>query len=407
MLSVKFRRKAALAEGNDVRMLTDIPTKDWATCDAVPATLSSLLGAIVPGHLRKVDTVFEVSDLQVLGISSVKSETDEWLIPSCKRCKRAMPCQKHPGEGEEKRLAVRLTIADGNSQCAVMVYHDMLLRTSKDMEMELMQESLVDDKPLRQKVRDMFRNAQWLCRFTFKENDFQQVMELECRDMRACLKLQPSFSILECKYGNVAFPHCRLNDGCPVVALQNAVADPHLGMISVGKQVIGNQLDANFVRAVVRVNTVALPDSEAVQHDQSNNAAMRVKRAFDCLLSDQKNPTQVKLRAAGPVSVVNWMLQGRAGDVHAVVLSQTDQTAEWNVLWHVPVDQEHVGAVKEFFARVASLELETAPCVSYDNKWTPVKRIHCMRDALPEIARTNPAWTGTLPDFSDQDATMG
>ena len=384
-------------------MLTDIPTRDWANCDAVPATLSSLLGTIVPGHLRKVETVFEVPDLQVLGISSVKSETDEWLIPSCKRCKRATPCQKHPGEGEEKRLAVRLTIADGNSQCSIMVYHDMLLRTAKEMELELMGDSLVDDKPLRQKVRDMYRNAQWLCRFTFKENDFQQIMELECRDMRACLKLQPSFSILEWKHGNLRFPHCRLNDGCPVVGLQNAVADPHLGMISVGKE----QLDANFVRAVVRVNAVVLSDSEAVSHDQSNHAAMRVKRSFDCLLSDQTNPTQVKLRAAGPVSVVNWLLQGRVGDVHVVVLSQTDQTGEWNVLWHVPVHQEQVAVVKAYFGRMAAFELETGPCVTYDSKWTPVKRLHAMKESLPDSAQRSLAWTGTLPECSEADATMG
>ena len=97
---------------------------------AVPATLSSLLGTLAPGQLRKVDTVFQVWDLQVVGISSAKSDTDEWLLSSCKHCKRAMPCQKHPGGDEEKRMAVRLTIADGASQCAAMLYHDLLLRAA-------------------------------------------------------------------------------------------------------------------------------------------------------------------------------------------------------------------------------------------------------------------------------------
>lgn len=389
-------------------MLTDIPTRDWVNCDAVPATLSSLLGAIVPGHLRKVETVFEVSDLQVLGISSVKGETDEWLIPSCKRCKRATPCQKHPGEGEEGRLAVRLTIADGNSQCAIMVYHDMMLRIAKEMEVELDQESLVDDKALRQRVRDMFRNAQWLCRFTFKENDFQQVMELECRDMRACLKLQPSFFILAWKHSHVKFPHCRLNDGCPVVALRNVVADLHLGMICVSKESGGNVLDANFIRALVRVNEVVLPDNEALSHDQSSQAAMRVKRSFDCVLSGQTNPTQVKLRAAGPVSIVNWMFQCRVGDMHVVVLSQTDQTSEWNVLWHVPVKQEGVDQVVDYFKRVAALELETKDAVCYDRNWTPVKRLHSLKDQMPDGARESLAWSGTLPEPSQtDDAAMG
>ena len=58
-------------------MLTEIPVKDWIGCRATPSSLSSLVGAIVPGQLRKLETVFEVVGLQVLGISSVKSDTDQ------------------------------------------------------------------------------------------------------------------------------------------------------------------------------------------------------------------------------------------------------------------------------------------------------------------------------------------
>ena len=397
MLSESFRN-SALAEDGSCRMLTEIPVKDWINCPAVPTTLSALLGTIVPGQLRKVETVFEVSDLQVLGISSVKSETDEWLIASCKRCKRAMPCQKHPGEAEERRMAVRLTVADGNSQSAVMLYHDLLLRTAATMSVDL-PESLVDGKQLRESLRDMFRNAQWLCRFTFKENDYQQSMELECRDIRPCLKLQPSFLLLDSQNADLSLPHCRLNDGCPVTALQNAKADFHLGVISVGK------VDASYVRALVRFNAVQLPDDESVQHDQSAMSAMRVKKSFDCVLSDQKNVTQVKLRAAGPASVVNWMLQGRAGEVHQVVLSQTDTLGEWNVLWQVPVAKEVVASGTQYFSRLAASEMEMDKGdVDFEPKWTPLKRIHFLRDAMPETARQSQAWNGTLPECTEPDA---
>ena len=61
-------------------MLTEIPVRDWENCDAVPSTLSALIGVVVPGQLRKVEAVFVVSDLKILGISSVKSETDEIVI---------------------------------------------------------------------------------------------------------------------------------------------------------------------------------------------------------------------------------------------------------------------------------------------------------------------------------------
>ena len=86
-------RQAELAHQDNCRMLTEIPVKDCIGCPATPSSLSALVGAIVPGQLRKLETVFEVVGLQVLGISSVKTETDVWLIDSCAKCKKAAPCE--------------------------------------------------------------------------------------------------------------------------------------------------------------------------------------------------------------------------------------------------------------------------------------------------------------------------
>eukprot|EP00435_Cladocopium_sp_Y103_P068878 s19_g32.t1 len=78
---------------DNCRMLTEIPVKDWIGCAATPSSLSALVGAIVPGQLRKLETVFEVVGLQVLGLASVKADTDQWLIDSCTKCKKAAPCE--------------------------------------------------------------------------------------------------------------------------------------------------------------------------------------------------------------------------------------------------------------------------------------------------------------------------
>ena len=220
----------------------------------------------------------------------MKSETDEWLIASCVRCKRASPCSQHPDGNTEKRLAVRLTLADGNSQCTVMLYHELLLKAAALMEVTL-PEPLADSKDLRTTLRDMFRNAQWISRFTFKENDFQQSLELECRDIRPCLRLQPTVVLMTPPSGQLSLPLCRLNNGCPVAPLKTVTVDAHLGLVSVGK------VDANFLRALVCFNNVKLPDEEAVQQDNSATSAMRVKRSFDCLLSNEDtSPFRVKLR---------------------------------------------------------------------------------------------------------------
>ena len=100
-------------------------------------------------------------------------------------------------------------------------------------------------------LRDMFRGAQWLCRFTFRENEYQQALEL-CRDMRPCLHLQPMFQIVALPTSQLSLPHCRLNDGCPVTPLQDAMVDTQLGMITVGN------IDANFIRILVKLSAAKL-----------------------------------------------------------------------------------------------------------------------------------------------------
>ena len=111
----------------------------------------------------------------------------------------------------------------------------------------------------------------------------------------------------------------------------------------------------------------------------------------------------MKLRAAGPASVVNWMLQGRDGKVHQAVLSQTEKADEGNVLWQVAVDAAHVEAVTAYFFSLAAAEMETdRKHLTFDTKWTPVKRLHAMRDSMPDEARTSV--TGTLPMPSEPSA---
>ena len=62
------------------------------------------------------------------------------------------------------------------------------------------------------------------------------------------------------------------------------------------------------------------------------------------------------------------------------------------------VDAAHVEAVTAYFFSLAAAEMETdRRHLTFDTKWTPVKRLHAMRDSMPDEARTSVAWTGTLP----------
>ena len=67
--------------------------------------------------------------------------------------------------------------------------------------------------------------------------------------------------------------------------------------------------------------------------------------------------------------------------MHQAVLSQTEKSDEWNVLWQVSVHAADVEAVTNYFVALAAAEMEAdRSALTYDTKWTPVKRLHAMRE---------------------------
>ena len=67
-----------------------------------------------------------------------------------------------------------------------MIYHEGILAVAKLLNVELTT-SLQDTRTLRTQLRDMFRSAQWTCRFTFRGNEYQEVLELDLRHLEPCL----------------------------------------------------------------------------------------------------------------------------------------------------------------------------------------------------------------------------
>ena len=56
---------------------------------------------------------------------------------------------------------------------------------------------------------------------------------------------------------------------------------------------------------------------------------------------------------------------------------------------------------------LAAAEMETdRNALTYDTKWTPVKRLHAMKESVPEEARSSVAWSGTLPLPSEPTPEM-
>ena len=134
------------------------------------------------------------------------------------------------------------------------------------------------------------------------------------------------------------------------------------------------------------LNDVQLPDEEALQQDNTSTSAMRVKHSVDFLLSAPAAtsvPSQVKLRCS-PASAVAWMLRGNVGEAHFVVLAHTSDDGEWSVLWHVPVEAHRVEGVKNFMLRIYQSEVKSPQTLTYDQAWTPMKRLASIMETAPE-----------------------
>ena len=288
--------------------------------------------------------------------------------------------EAHPTDGTEKRFALRLTLADCNCQCTIVLYHELVLRAAASMGCTL-SETVHDTPAVRLQLRDLFRGAQWLCRFTFRENDYQQTLELECRHLQPCWRASGANAVVEPATLQRKVPHCLLNTGCPVAPLNMLQVDVQLGLICIG------DVEASFVRALVAFNDVTLPDDEALQQDNTAVSAMRVKRSVDCLLCGTAETSvthRAKLRSAGPASVVNWMLRGRAGEAHLVVLAHTEEEGEWSVLWHVPVEAHRVEGATRFLMQLYQSEVSAPQTITYDSTWTPMKRLAIAVEQTPE-----------------------
>ncbi|CAE7465217.1 unnamed protein product, partial [Symbiodinium sp. CCMP2592] len=351
-VELEAKIRGNLKEASECRMLTQVPGRNWKECEAVSSSLSSLVAAIVPGHLRKLSTVFRISGLQIMGLSSVRSDSDDWA---------------HPDATQENRLALRAIFVDSDCQCSMVLYHDTIAAN-----VDLGQEFSGRDTPeLRTK------------------NEYQQIMELECRHLEPFLNFHAASSDLLPHM--LKLPRCSVGGGCPVAPLREVTRDADLGMLTVHK------IDASSVRALVMFNDVDMADDESLQQEMNTTSAMRVKQWVDCCLSGPAPfqtgdaPFRCKIRAAGPSSAVRWLLRGRKGDVFQVVLMQTETDDEYSVLWHVPVQEDAFESVRTYYRYVCAQQQE-ADELEFETNWTPAKRIKTVRESMPTPSKNSGAW---------------
>ena len=211
-------------------------------------------------------------------------------------------------------MAVRVAFADSDCQCSMLLYHDLLTAVLQNKNQPL-PDPLADTTEVRTALRDVLRSTQWLCKLTFRENDYQQVLELDCKHLEPFL--EPQKPVEDFARFMQVLPRCALGKGCPVASLDVLNVDNELGILRAG------QLDASAARVLIAFN-------EALQQDPQSASAMRVKRSFDCLLAPLE----------GEVTVRAWLKRGQRAQPDLAPGSGSAGSLEWSELpdgWRVTV----------------------------------------------------------------------
>ena len=353
--------------------ITKSRTRDWSSCAATPCTLSALVAAIVPGQLRKVETVFFMHNLQVMGVGPVLQESDAWFMKSCKNCKRQAPCETHPQADTENRWLMKLQVADTHSKNEFVVYHDQMLVALPELGTQLDAKITHGDlePAFKKELLAALRCQPWSMKVTFRENEITTTNELECRHLTPTASSEGE--VLDC-VPSEALATVALGSGCPLAALNDTSYDQDLGTIKVGEKMY-----ASAVRLFVRISQKELPDEETCTQDP-HSSGLRVKRLVHCELASSATEDEPSiLAAAGPPSATNWLNRAAPGTVFSVVAMMTNDDKTFYVNWFSlltgPSREPLVAFAKKQY------QLQQGQPLNFEDTLTPKKRVKMIQDA--------------------------
>ena len=354
--------------GGTLTCITQSRSKDWERCSATPATLSALVGTIVPGLPRKFSDVYFLHGLQVMGVSSVRQESDAWFMEACETCKRSAPCATHPEAPTSKRWLLKVLLADACTQHDFVLYHDVMTKALPDLAGRLAANVSGDDllRPYKREILDELRSQPWSIKVTFRENEYTQVNELECRFLIPTI--DRAGEVLQC-VPKSPLPVHGLGNGCPIAQLSETSYDNDLGLVKAG------DFCGMSVRIFVKISEQDCPDDEACVQDPGS-AGLRVKRMVHCALSSQEETWQITI--AGPPSVVNPINRARAGDCFFVVAMMTSNNKTFQVNWFAKIPESCRDSLLGFMKQ--QLTLQKGVHVAFGEKMTPTKRLKVIGD---------------------------
>ena len=359
-----------MRRGGTPTCITKMSKRDWSTCAAFPCSLSALVTAIVPGQVRKLGNVYFAHNLQIMGISACRQDSDAWYIHSCETCKRQMPCDQHKDAKGENRWLLKIQVADGHVKHEFVAYHDQIQAALPELSAALDSSIQGNDvlPELKMKILQAMRSQPWSAKFIFRENEYSNSNELDCRLMVPTVTT--SGEVLEC-CPTTALPIVAHGTGCPLASPAKITYDKELGIMKVD-----NTICAPSVRMFVRVSNEDLKDEEAVQQDP-HSPGLRIKRLVCCGLTEDTTKKTV-LTVAGPPSAVNWLSRAAANSMFCIVAMSSGVDDCFIVNWHASITGPHADKVLGFAK--AQYRLQQGHVLDFTDAPTPTKRVKAIEE---------------------------
>jgi hypothetical protein len=127
--------------------------------------------------------------------------------------------------------------------------------------------------------------------------------------------------------------------------------------------------------------TVPLPASGLI--DRHRNAAKATHAGVNSAATDQGIEITANQPKGWEATTSQLTNASSNKDAHTVACLCLDKIL---VLWHVPVEAHRVEGVKNFMLRIYESDVKSTQTLTYDQAWTPMKRLASVMETAPEDA---------------------
>ena len=340
---------------------------DYNTSTAKFACVSSVMGLLVPGQPRKIEGVWEIHSVTVLGLIHVLAGGG-CVMRCCSQCKIQVEadqhCNQHPDVDVEMRWIAKLHIADDTGAGEAMIYHEALTDSGLvplDAVTPITSTTLL---AIDRKLRSM----PWSLRLVFRLYEGQQQNFLEVKILRPTISGEGILSTC------AARPFVELrpsSPGCPFAACKDVLYDTVLHRTNVrDKEVVAVRLWVRFLE----------PSDEEETAISDGSRGLRVRRNVRCMVNAQSATTYC-LMQSGLSSAVQWLLQAAGESAWLVLATLKEEGNAFVCSGHYNVSALQAGMLLDYVR--SAVAREHGPVLRLTATDTPLKRQRMIEEEMP------------------------